>query len=124
MAHQMVVLALVLIALVGLVSADNDAPSKAAPKKSDIAPSSDSQGGAEASAAPGNDDAIGNTDEAGAPTNSTGSGDDGTAVEGPIGSEDAANSATAAAQPPTSGATTLGVSSLAGAAAVAGYFVF
>ncbi|XWS34679.1 hypothetical protein CRYUN_Cryun21dG0058100 [Craigia yunnanensis] len=119
MARQIVVLALVLIALVGLVSADNDA---SALKSSSTAPSSGSQGGAEAVATSGNDDAIGNTDEAGAPTTSTG--DEGAAVEGPIGSEDAANSAAPAAQPPTSGATTLGVSAVAGAAVIAGYFVF
>ncbi|XVE85208.1 hypothetical protein DITRI_Ditri17bG0073400 [Diplodiscus trichospermus] len=104
MARQVVVLALLLIALVGLVSADNATPKTAA------APAND-------------DDTIGNTDEAGAPTSGAGAGADGTAVEGPIGSEEAAKSA-AAGQPPTSGATTVGVSAVAGAAAIAGYFVF
>ena len=120
MARQIVVLALVLIALVGLVSADNDA--SALKSSSTAAPSPGSQGGAEAVAPSGNDDAIGNTDEAGAPTNSTG--DEGAAVEGSIGSDDAANSAAPAAQPPTSGATTIGVSAVAGAAVIAGYFFF
>ncbi|XP_022733739.1 anther-specific protein BCP1-like [Durio zibethinus] len=126
MAGKLIVLALVLIGLLGLVSAANDAPANATtPKSSGTASSPGSQGGSEAAAAPGNDDAIGNTDDAGAPTNSNGGGDEGVAVEGPIGSEDAANSAASSAQPPTSGAITFRVSAVAGAAAaVAGYFVF
>ncbi|XP_021293417.1 anther-specific protein BCP1-like [Herrania umbratica] len=106
MARQILVLALVFIALVGLVSAGQA--------------SSDSKGGAEA-AAPVNDDTIGNTDEASAPT--TGGDEAAAAVEGPVGSEDAAKNA-AAALPPSSGATTLGVSAVAGAVAIAGYLVF
>lgn len=109
MARQVVVLAFLLIALVGLVSA---AGNDAAPKTTGAAPS-----GSESAAAPANDDAIGNTDnDASAP-----SGGD-AAVAGPIGSEETANTSTA--QAPTSGATTLGVSTVAGAAALAGYFVF
>ncbi|KAK6252421.1 hypothetical protein QUC31_014141 [Theobroma cacao] len=105
MARQILVLALVFIALVGLVSAGEA--------------SSGSKGGAEA-ATPINDDTIGNTDEASAPT----TGDEAAAVvEGPVGSEDEAKNASAA-QPPSSGATTLGVSAVAGAAAVASYLVF
>ncbi|XP_022775615.1 anther-specific protein BCP1-like [Durio zibethinus] len=124
MARQVVVLALVLIALVGLVSADTPASANATPKSSSTnASSPSSQGGTEAAAALADDDAIGNTDEADAPSNSTG-GDASLAVEGPIGSEDAANSAAGTAQPPSSGATALGFSAVAGAAAIAGYFVF
>ncbi|XVF85104.1 hypothetical protein PTKIN_Ptkin17bG0091700 [Pterospermum kingtungense] len=110
MTRHVVVLALLLIALVGFVSA---AGNDAAPKNT--------EGGVGAATVPANDDAIDNTDnDAGAPT--VGGGDAGVVVAGPIGSQEAANSA--AAQAPTSGATTLGVSTIAGVAAVVGYFVF
>ncbi|EOY00743.1 PREDICTED: uncharacterized protein LOC18609634 [Theobroma cacao] len=106
MARQILVIALVFIALIGLVMAGQD--------------SSSNKRGAEAAASV-NDDTIGNTDEANAPTTS---GDEATIiVEGPVGSEDAAKNA-AAAQPPSSGATTFRVSAIAGAAAVAGYLAF
>ncbi|XVE92277.1 hypothetical protein REPUB_Repub01dG0082700 [Reevesia pubescens] len=121
MARQIAVLALLLIALVGLVSAANDAP-KSTAATTEPSPGASGGGRSEAAAAPSNaDDTIGNTDEAGAPSKSTG---DGAAVEGPLGSEETAKSAAGAAQPPTSGATTLGVSVVSATAAVAGYFVF
>ncbi|XVF85105.1 hypothetical protein PTKIN_Ptkin17bG0091800 [Pterospermum kingtungense] len=110
MARHVIVLALLLIALVGFVSA---AGNDAAPKTT--------EGGAGAAVAPANDDAIGNTNnDVGAPT--AGNGDAGVAIASPISSQGATNSA--AAQAPTSGATNLGVSTIAGAVAVAGYFIF
>ncbi|XVF43840.1 hypothetical protein PTKIN_Ptkin02bG0072400 [Pterospermum kingtungense] len=106
MARQIVVLALALIALVGLVAVDAATPTPKA---------ASSPGSEAAAAAPDNDDAIGNTDEAAAGAPST----NGEAVEGPLGSE------AAAAQSPSSGATTHGVSAVvAVAGTVAGFFVF
>ncbi|XVE74896.1 hypothetical protein DITRI_Ditri12bG0055200 [Diplodiscus trichospermus] len=109
MAHQIIVLALVLIALVGLVSADTTTP------KSGTEASPSYKGGVEAAAAPSDDDAIGNTNDAGAPSNSSG-GDhkSGVTIKGPLGSEDAAKSAPSAAQPPSSDATTRRVSDVTG----------
>ncbi|MBA0556549.1 hypothetical protein Goshw_014414 [Gossypium schwendimanii] len=105
MARQSFVLALVFIALVGLVSAANTAS-----KAPSAVPVPD-------------DDAIGNTDD-GAGASSPGASND--AVAAPLGSEQEAKSMAPA---PSSDATTTGVSAvgaaaLTGAAAIATYFVF
>ncbi|GMJ13245.1 hypothetical protein HRI_004993700 [Hibiscus trionum] len=105
MARQFFVIALVLIALIGSVfTAD------AAADPTPIGP-------VNASSIP-DDNIIGNTDNAGAPSpNAAGI----EAVAAPLGSEVDASKNFA---PAPSDATTIGVSTAAGAVAVAGYFVF
>ncbi|KAL4335762.1 hypothetical protein GQ457_07G017310 [Hibiscus cannabinus] len=109
MARRIVVLVFILnIALVELVSAENDASPASSPRGFPM---------------PGNDhDAIGNTgDDEGAPSSGPGGPDD--VVEGPIGNE----GKSPVAEPPSSSATTRGVFSVAGgriSLAVVGYLVF
>ncbi|TYH84448.1 hypothetical protein ES332_D02G196900v1 [Gossypium tomentosum] len=104
MARQSFVLALVFIALVGLVSAANTAS-----KAPSAVPVPD-------------DDTIGNTDD-GAGASSPGASND--AVAAPLGSEQEAKSmAPASSDATTTGVSAVGAAALTGAAAIATYFVF
>ncbi|XP_038712911.1 anther-specific protein BCP1 [Tripterygium wilfordii] len=110
MARQIVVLALVLFAVIGYVSAADEAPSHS--------PSGGGDAGAMAPAA-GNDDSIGNTDDdASAPS---GNGGDDEVVAGPVGSETGLGPS---GETPQSGAAGIKVSAVAGVAGVAGFFFF